>query len=1164
MQLLKKICLSFILLTPIVTFSQQLDNTKTLHVGFTGDTLELDTLSIVPGSISIKTPKGSKIDTTLYEFDYARSLLIKKDNQSVPQQIVVRFKVFPYDFSSKTYHKDRKELKSPTRKSDSTKIYIYQQKQKGSYQEVFGFGGLEKKGSISRGVSFGSNQDLSVRSDLNLQLAGNLNDEVEIKAVITDNNIPIQPEGNTQQIQDFDKVFIQLSKGRSELVAGDYELISKGSHFMRFNKKAQGGAFKTAFDLNKDAENPKTVQTSFAGAISKGKFAKNTLQVIEGNQGPYRLQGSNNESYIIVIAGTEKVFIDGKLIQRGQENDYVIDYNTAEITFTPNVLITKDKRVVVEFEYSDRNYARSMFYTENSIGNEKWNFRVNAYTEQDLKNQPLDLELTSAHKQLLSTIGDSLNEAFFPYFDTTAYSNDRVLYKLTDSVVNGTFFDSILVYSTNPDSAIYEAGFSLVGQGNGNYKQVKSSANGRVFQWVAPISGIPQGTYEPVILIPSPKKKQMVMIASEAVIGKNTRSGIEISLSNNDLNTFSSLNDNNNWGYAAKAFVKNSASIFTGANNKWKLKSSLSHEFINKEFAPIERYRNIEFERDWNITKEQASNENISRLKLLLEDNKVNTVGYTLEHFLKDDLYKGFRNSGKLYFTKYNFHLSSTSSFLHSENKKHTSEFLRYRAKLIKKTSLLNMGIQNESERNRFYIPGQDTLLMNSFSFNEWQAFLLNDDSATNSFEAKYILRNDFMPKNNEFEGSSKGESVSLRYQFQKNPKNRLGLNATYRKLTTLDSLLTKNEPDENFVSRLEYYTKQLKGALVMNAFYEAGTGQEVRKEFSYLEVAAGQGVYKWTDYNANNVKELDEFDVAVYQDEANYIRVYIPTNEYIKTFYNQLNYNMTVDPARAWREEEGLKRLAARFSDQFYYNIRQKSTSENMQEAFNPFTGQINDSILINYSSALRNTVYFNKRSNVFGIDFTFQQNAFKNLLVNGFESREKDENQLNFRWNITREWTLRQKFVGGRKISNSEFFNTRDYEIDYQSTNTSLTFQPSLYFRVGAEFEYGEKENRLNEPAEKVIKKNIGLSSKYSKIGKSTLQARLNYIVLSYNANENTPLAFEMLESLRIGENITWDVSLQRNLSGHLQLGVRYNGRKLPEVNTIHVGSVQLRAYF
>ena len=89
---------------------------------------------------------------------------------------------------------------------------------------------------------------------------------------------------------------------------------------MNLYKRAQGIYLENNYV---DSNINLTFKTQVSGGISRGKFSRQIFFGIENNQGPYRLKGANNELFIIVLSGTEKIYIDGKLLQRGQENDSV-------------------------------------------------------------------------------------------------------------------------------------------------------------------------------------------------------------------------------------------------------------------------------------------------------------------------------------------------------------------------------------------------------------------------------------------------------------------------------------------------------------------------------------------------------------------------------------------------------------------------------------------------------------------------------------------------------------------------------------------------------------------------------------------------------------------------------------------------------------------------
>ncbi|WP_207421747.1 hypothetical protein [Desertivirga brevis] len=1126
---------------------QKVNGQSLLHqkvIPIVADTVILDSLSIVPGSVEIKTLDSLIISPITYSIDLANSVLIWVRKPDV-STVIVTYKTFPVLFTKRYYKYSRDSILEEV--IDNT---AFRKKEKQETNTLFNLEGLNKSGSISRSVGVGNNHDLALNSNMTLQLSGKITEDLEILAAISDDNIPIQAEGNTQQLNEFDKVFIQLKRKNSILTGGDYEIRRPDSYFMNFFKRTQGASFSTSY-----SSGGWNYKSGLSMAVAKGRSSRLQFNGTEGNQGPYRITGSNGEQAIIILSGTERVYIDGVLMQRGQENDYIINYNLAELTFTAKKLITQNSRISIEFEYSDKNYSRSLTYFNQEAYSDKLHFKFNYYNEQDNKNRPFLQNLSDQQKRYLKEIGNNINQAYISNIDTVDFNTIDVLYKQVDTLGSS----EVYVYSTDPSLARYRPGFSYVGPNAGNYRiSTTSIANGRVFEFVPPIGGDKQGDYEPVSLLITPKKKHLLTFGTDLKPSKNTLLSTEVAFSDNDVNLFSAIGNKQNRGAAFKISARNSLT-FTPDSASTKLITSVSYEHTSSNFSFLERYRTVEFERDFNLLGlTEKAPEHFVNFSASLYTSHQRNVTYQFNSFVRESTYAGFLNSIEGQYNVKNFTLLYSGKILNSSSDINNGNFLRQRIDLSKAFKHFVTSVNLEQEHNKTNLEN-NLISGNSFAFDQYSAYLSSPSTSSHLYKIQYSRRFDKLPFLNKLQNYSVADVISGELSLRKSSNSTLSLLTTYRDINYKQRT---SQPKENsLLGRIDYTFSAINGFINSNIFYEIGPGREPRREFSYLEVITGQGAYAWNDYNNNGIKELNEFEIARYQDQARYLRIYQNTNEFVNTNYTTINLTARLTPAAVWRNREGIYKVINKFSSQSAFKTERKSTGESGFSAYNPLSN-IQNQNLISDNTYLRNTLFFNRSNPVYGIDLNLQQTSNKLLLINGFDSRSRNEQGVRLRWNAKKVTTILELKQGLRRYR-SELFPEKDFTIKAIEVLPEAQYLFTTNFRWGINGMYRSMKNRINN-REVSFNYRLGSDIRYNITAKGVFTAAINGVRNNFNGDRNTSLAYEMLEGLQPGNNIIWTTVLQRTIAQGIQMNLTYEGRKSESVRTIHNGSVQFRAFF
>jgi len=1034
---------------------------------------------------------------------------------------------------------------------------LQQMRQMGSYDgESFG---LDYSGLFNRSLSLGNSQDLFLNSQFNLQLSGVLGEDIEILGVITDNNFPIQPQGNTQQIQEFDRVFIQLQKRKNTLRVGDDEIRNpKWTYFNRYFKKIQGVTYEGEWEVPKGR-----LRTQFGGAVSKGKFHRLFLKTLEGNQGPYKLIGADGEPVIIVLAGTERVFWDGVQLSRGENKDYTMDYNQGEITFTSRRIITKDSRISIEYEYSAQYYTRSLVAGEINYQVDRWEIDFSMYTEQD-GLVPTELQVLSDEDRSLLANSDS-REGQVLTSGIRSLGNDTgplIVYNRIDTTANGLVYKGILVLARKEGGERYSASFSRVGPGRGNYRLSGSVQNGRNYEWVAPDEmGIPQGEYEPVRVLIAPQQLQLINTRVKYRWRDGGGIAWDVALSNQDKNRYSQFSSSENTGLATN-LVGDKEFAFGKDSLKWRLKLSGQSEIRASSFRTINPYRNIEFNRDWNFDDRDSGRQVYSTFLVGLVNPKENfqsSVGLT--QFLVGERYKGIKYFMNQRYEDEVWEIATRVSYLEGESDSRSQFFrptqlLTYR---INEWGGVQIGLYFEKEQNRL-TQGLDSLRLGSFDYNTYRGFIELPALRELTTRVSWERRLDYSPREGEFALFSTADDYVMSGGYRNKKVGSLLWNLTYRelKINNFDLNSLGVTEGRKFLGRVNYNAGFFRNSVRINTIYEVNSGQEPKTELTYVRVENGRGTHIWTDYNGDGVQQLGEFDLAPYPDTANYIQFYNRTDALVGV--NHIVYNQSVNIVPIKKQEAGNFRIVLqRFSLMSQIIVNRRTTN---LESFSPFLNFREDSDLLSGNLTNNHILYFNRNDPGYELQLGFNGISNRSLLLAGLDTRALSKFYMRYRQNLKESFTLVSEIGWEDEFSSSELTDTRNFELNTLRASQEVGYQWGTVWRTVLKYQFRYSEN--SKGFEQAGINELNWNNTWVQSNKSNVRMEVTGLFINFSGAERSPLALAMLEGFREGRNILLSVVYERKLANNIRMSFGYEGRKSEEVRFLHTARAQVGAVF
>jgi len=1091
-------------------------------------------------------------------------------NDSARHSLVVTYSTLPVSFRREYF------LKEIEVRTDSTALAprrIEPVSRPFSVDDMFG-SMVQKSGSLTRGFTIGSNRDLSLNSGFRMQMAGQLSRDIDLIAVLTDESTPLQPEGTTQTLQEVDKVFVEINHPSGSATLGDFnETIerSKGGEFGRVSRKLQGarGALRSHSLWGGES----SASLSLLGGTARGKFMINEFRGQEGNQGPYRLAGSGGERQIIIIAGSERVYLDGVQMTRGEINDYTIEYASGEVVFTNRRLITNASRIVVDFEYSDRHYERNMFGASASSTFLNKNIHVNAVflQEADDPASPIDGVMDEATRSILAASGtDPLKASIsgFQFVGRDSVTNAPLgQYIARDTVINGTPHQ-IAIYAPGDSLALYAVTFSPVDR-----MPADSAGYERVGLGHFQFAGIGRGTHLPIRTIPLPSLHRFIDVNAEALLFEDFSVSGEFAASRFDRNRLSGIGDQSADDQAGKLLLRfRPRDVRLGGISLGDIDLSYAERYVGGRFVSPDRVNEVEFSRKWNFDSLPGGDERTREASILLSPDKTVRLGGGYGLLGKPGVFRSRRLEGyavagdsTLSDARYRVeHIETSDAASASSN----SSWLRHGGEIAYKVGPIRPAIRVETERREINLGAGDSLANGSFQFIEWGPSVTTDEILHMRGSAELYIRTEDSTLGGAFRPSSFSFTQSYSWQVRDWNSVTSSLSLSARK-TRFDKLFRQRgnvNSDVIMVRSLTRFSPSHRG-VEGDVFYEFSNRRSARLERVYFRVPKGEGNYRYRgDLNGNALADDEEFELTRF--DGDFIVLLLPGEALHPVADVKVSVRIRLVPARMLTPASFVGSFLTPFSSETFLRVDERSADTRSENIYLlKFSAFLHPQHTISGSQLFTQDIHMFENSPVFSSRLRFSQRKALVQLISFVERSYTRERSARIRTQLIPEIANQTDYSNRTDRVAGSVPGPRDRDLRIRSVNSDFAYRPYREWEVGMRFlfeqttDYAKNERAVSDVNEQALR------IVYAFPGKGQLRAEITReeVVLSEMSSDPQRLyPFEFTQGRAFGKNYLWNVNADYRLTQNIQFTLHYNGRSESGRNPIHVARAEARAFF